>query len=69
MLLYSINILKVSVKLFVYRELLGVNICTDKGLDVLQDITKKVMDSEVCELPCSLQYLELTHLPGINLAQ
>ena len=49
---------------FWYRELYDVKICPNKELATLKNITKLVLERNKCELPCSLHYYKVHHLPG-----
>ena len=42
----------------------GVDICKEDKSDALKFITKAVMESEVCKLPCNINVVDLVHLPG-----
>ena len=53
--IYDINI---------FRELFGVKICESDEIELLKNFTNTAMKSQVCPLPCILNYVELDNLPG-----
>ena len=53
-----------DVQKMIFRELFGVEICAQDELLTLKNITKAAMESEICQMPCLLNYPDLDHLPG-----
>lgn len=49
-----------------FRELYGVEICEKDEIKTLKNITKAAMDSEVCKLPCVMNFFDLDHMPGMS---
>ena len=54
--------------IFFLRELFGVEVCRSNELETLKNITKMVINNEVCKIPCNLHYIQLHNLPGCYLS-
>ena len=48
----------------IFRDMFGVKICQSDEIVLLKNITKTALKSQVCLLPCTLNYVELEILPG-----